>query len=370
MIYFDNASTSPLLPEVKQFIIDNLDVYGNPSSLHDKGYEAKEMLECARRTIAEYIHAKPEEIYFASSGTEANTQALYTGREISDSVLISSFEHPSINVAADSIFTNVKRILPNASGIINVDDFKTDLNDIKFISIMHANNELGSLQPIKQIVDVAHENGCIVHSDMVQSVGHVPIDIKHLGVDMASMSGHKFGAPKGIAVLYCNSDNNIFPFNLLKGGLQERGYRASTENVIGAAAMATALKISVDNLEKNTSKIVDMRWRIISKLIEFGNVEFNGSMASCLPGIINVSFKGLSGEEIQTMLNDRGIAVSTGSACHSGVKEPSVSLVSIGASNECMHGAIRISLSHNNTMDEVEEFVKNLKEVIEILKRY
>ncbi len=370
MIYFDNASTSMLLPEVKQFIIDNLDVYGNPSSLHNKGYEAKEMLENARTTIAECINAKPEDIYFVASGTEADTYALYTGRELSDSALISSFEHPAIDSAADSIFSNVTRVVPNVNGIIGIDEFEKELGKAKFASIMHVNNELGSIQKIKNISEVAHSKGCIIHSDMSQSAGHINIDIKDIGVDMASISGHKFGAPKGIAVLYCNSENNIFPYKLLKGGMQERGYRAGTENVIGAAAMALALKTSVDNLENNTNKILEMRWRIIARLIEFGDTVFNGSMASCVPGIINASFKGLSGEEIQLMLNDRGIAVSTGSACHSGSKEPSKSLVSIGTQKEYLHSAIRISLSHMNTINEVDCFIKNIKEVIEILRKY
>ena len=370
MKYFDNAATSPLLPEVKQFIIDNLDVYGNPSSLHGEGYKAKEMLENARSIIAEYIHANPEDIYFCSSGTEANTQALHTGSLRTSNIITSSFEHPAVDKTADYLFDTVEKIVPNINGVVNINDFDGKLDNDKFISIMHVNNELGSIQPIKEVVNIAHDNGCIVHSDMVQSIGHIPVDIKHTGVDMASMSGHKFGAPRGIAALYCNTENNIFPFSLLKGGLQERGYRAGTENVIGAAAMALALKISVDNLEKNTNKIIELRWRLLAGVLDIKDIKLNGSMTSCVPGIINVSFKGLKGDEIQSMLDDRGIAISTGSACHSGVSTPSSTLVSIDVPEEYLHSAIRISISHMNTMSEVEYFIKNLKEVVEILRKY
>lgn len=370
MIYLDNSATSPLLPEVKQFIIDNLDVYGNPSSLHSKGYEAKEMLENARQTIAECINACPEDIYFVSSGTEADTQALYTGNIKDDRILISSFEHPAVDVMAEHTFFTVKRIWPNINGIISANEFEKELDGIKFASIMHVNNEIGSIQPIKEITEVAHKNGCIIHSDMTQSMGHIHINIKDIGVDMATASSHKFGGLRSIGFLYCNAEKNIFPYKLLHGGHQERDFRAGTENVIGAAAMALALKISVDNLEKNTKKVLEMRERILSGLVKINGVRFNGSLTNCVPGIINVSFKGLRGDEIQAMLDERGIAVSTGSACHSGINTPSNTLISIDVPDEYIFGAIRISLSHMNTMEEIEEFIVHLKEVVEILRKY
>lgn len=366
MVYFDNAATSPLLPEVKQFIVDHLDCYGNPSSLYYKGYEAKELLEMARETIAGCIYARPEDIYFTSGSTEANAQAIFSHNL---DCAISSMEHPSVE---KNLLTNVhKKFYPNINGIISAENVDMNFgNPSKFVSIAHVNSELGVIQPIKEITEVVHKHNSIMHSDMTQSFGHIPVHIKDIGVDMASASGHKFGAPKGIGFLYCNTENNIFPIKVLDGGSQERGYRAGTENVIGAAAMALALKISVDNLEKNMKKVSKMKEYILAALVGISGVRFNGSFADCVPGIINVSFKGLRGDELQSMLDDRNIAVSTGSACHSGVNTPSNTLLSIQVPEEYIGGTIRISLSHMNTMDEAEEFIKNLKEVIEILRRY
>lgn len=365
MIYLDNAATSPLLPEVKQFIIDNLDVYGNPSSLYSKGYEAKEMLENARKTIAECINAKPEDIIFTSGSSESNA-TIINGYKDCD-CLTSSLEHPSV----EKNFNEISFVYPDLLGKINPQDVKKSLKKrTEFVSIVHANSEVGAIQPIKEIAEVVHQNGSLLHSDMTQTIGHISVDVKNLGVDFASASGHKFGAPRGIGFIYQNTSKNVFLSKLLFGGPQERGLRSGTENVLGAAAMALALKISVSNLEKNTKKIEKMRERIFYELVNFGEVRFNSPFAACIPGIINVSFKNLEGTEIQSMLDERGVAISTGSACHSGVKKPSNTLVSIGVPDDYIHGAIRISLSHMNTMDEVDEFLINLKEVIEILRKY
>lgn len=366
MIYFDNAATSPLLPEVKQFIVDHLDFYGNPSSLYYKGYEAKELLEGARETIAGCINAKPEDIYFTSGATEANAQAINSYRL---AYTISSMEHPSVE--KNLLVDNYEKFFPNINGIISAENVDKNFGDSKrFVSIAHVNSEIGVVQPIKEIAETVHKHNGIIHSDMTQSFGHIHIDIKDIGVDMASASGHKFGAPKGVGFLYCNTEKNIFPLKVFDGGQQERGYRAGTENVIGAASMALALKISVDNLEKNMKKVSKMKEHLLVGLYEIGGIRFNGSFADCVPGIINVSFKGLKGDEIQSMLDERGIAISTGSACHSGISTPSNTLLSIGVPEEYIGGTIRISLSHMNTIEEIEEFIRNLKEVIEILRRY
>ena len=370
LIYLDNAATSPILPEVKQFIIDNLDVYGNPSSLYQKGYEAKEMLENARQTIAEYINANPEDIFFTSGSTESNMQALNCALPLGG-IAISSMEHSSVQNNVYNKYHFIQTIKPDVYGIISANKLEKELADtVNTISVMYVNNEIGSIQPIKEITEIAHRKNCTMHSDMTQAFGHISIDIKDLGVDMASASGHKFGAPRGVGLLYCNTEKNISPSKLLRGGPQERGYRAGTENVLGAAAMALALKISVDNLEKNTKKIIKMRERIFYELVKFEDVRFNSPFANCIPGTINVSFKNLDGTEIQSMLDDRGIAISTGSACHSGIKKSSGTLVSIGVPKDYLHGAIRISLSHVNTMEEIDEFLINLKEVVTILRKY
>ena len=380
MIYFDNSSTKPLYPEVKKLIIDNLDEFGNASSLHDVGYSAYQKLEESREKIAALINAEPDEIYFTSGGSEADTQAIKTvlnSKNKNTHVITSSFEHPAVlNAINQCVYEDNNEIYAsyvNADehGLIKPNDIKICLhNNTKLISIMYVNNEIGTIQPIKEIVAVAHEHSALMHTDAVQAVGTIPIDVKDIGVDMLSASGHKFGAPKGIGFLYCR--RGITPYKLICGGQQENESRAGTQNVLWAMAMAKALEISYKHIDTTIGSgyVKYLNNMIIDSLFDIPDFRINGSAEHRVANIINVSFKGVSGEEIQTLMNERGFAISIGSACHNGSQEISETLKAIKVPDEYVHGTIRISLGCLNTVDEVRKFIKNLKEVVEILRKY
>lgn len=380
MIYLDNSATKPLYPDVKQLIIDSLNEFGNASSLYDKGYEAYKKLEESREKIAQIINVEPGEIYFTSGGSEADTQAIKTvmnSKNKNSHIVTSSFEHPAVLdtvhqcVYDDDNNIYASYVTPNENGLIAPEDVKVCIhNNTKLVSIMAANNEIGTIQPIKEIADVVHEHDVLVHTDAVQAIGNIPIDVKELGVDMLSASGHKFGAPKGVGFLYCRK--GLTPYKLIRGGQQENGYRAGTQNVLFAMAMAKALEISASHMKFNNScaYIGLLRDTIVNGLSDVDDWRINGSMEYRLPGNLNVSFKDVSGEEIQTLLNERGFSISIGSACHSGQAEISETLKSIKVPREYVNGTIRITLSDMNTMEEVQKFIKNLKEVVEILRKY
>lgn len=382
MIYLDNAATKPLYPDVKKLIIDNLDEFGNASSLYDIGYNAYKKLEESREIIASLINAEPNEIYFTSGGSEADSQAIKTvlnNKNKGAHVITSSFEHPAVLnainqcVNEDGNDINVRYVNPNISGLVDlnsIDSVMRGLHNKKLISIMYVNNEIGTIQPIKSITKLAHQYGAFMHTDAVQAVGTIPIDVKELGVDMLSASGHKFGAPKGIGFLYCK--NGIQPYKLVCGGLQENGYRAGTQNVLGAMAMAKALEISCKYIDAydGSGYVKHLRNMILDDIFNISGFRINGDPCGKVSGIINVSFEGVSGEEIQTLMNERGFAISTGSACHSGQAMISETLKAIQVPDEFVNGTIRISLGCLNTVEEVRKFTKNLKEVIEILRKY
>lgn len=377
MIYLDNASTMPMPIEVQNVIVNNINLYGNASSTHYKGLRVRQKLEDARTRIAELINAEPEEIYFTSGGSEANTQAIRTGAFEGGHIITSSFEHPSVCDAIHQFVYEensgacVSYVQPDIIGLINPKSVESCIhNNTKLISIMIVNNEIGTLQPIQEIAEIANKHEVFMHTDAVQAMGHWKIDVKELGVDLLSASGHKFGAPIGTGFLYCKK--GLKPYKLIRGGGQENDSRAGTQNVIGAMAMAKALEIACANLDtdRGSSHIREMYNEIVYHLSNIENSRINGSLIDRVPNNINVSFMGLDGEEIQSLLNERNICVSTGSACHSGDKKVSETLKAIKVPDEYVNGTIRISLSDMNTMDEVNEFIKNLKEVIEILKRY
>lgn len=380
MIYFDNAATKNMYPDVKKLIVDNIDEFGNASSLYDVGYSAYKKLEESREKIATLINAEPSEVYFTSGGSEANTQALKTllnSKNKNAHIVTSSFEHPSILdtihqcVNEDDNGIDVAFVYPDEHGRINVNDFNSCLqHNTRLVSIMTINNEIGTIQPVGEIAEMAHKNGALMHTDAVQAVGTIPINTKALGIDMLSASGHKFGAPKGIGFLYCKK--GIRPYKLIRGGLQENGSRAGTQNVLWAMAMAKALEISCKHLDSNigNSYVKYMRDAIIDSLADVSDWRINGDMNYRSTGNLNISFKDVSGEEIQTLLNERGIAISVGSACHSGEVAISETLKAIKVPEEYVGGTIRISLSDMNTFEEIHKFTKNLKEVVEILRKY
>ena len=384
-IYFDNAATTPLYPQVKEVMIKLLDEYGNASALYSQGFKAAERLEKARCDIAQYIGAKPEEVYFTSGGSESDTQALMTIINSSSSdgtIITSNIEHSAVLNTANRINNeyphhNIILVPCNHRGFVKEVSLQKCFNNNKsglvntLVSIMMVNNEIGTIQDIKELTKVAHWNKAIMHTDATQAMGHIPIDVSDLNVDMLSASAHKFHGPKGVGFLYCKSD--ITPYNLICGGSQERGRRAGTENVAGIVGMAEALKIATRRMEASIVYVTALKkriedWASASQLKD--SIFFNTPRYCTAPGILNISFVGLSGQEIQSMLNERNISISTGSACHSGENKPSHVLQAIDNTPETLEGAIRISLSEMNTMQEVEMFLQELEAVINILTRY
>lgn len=373
MVYFDNAATTPLWPEVQQLISNNLDKFGNASTLYEYGYEARQALEQARATIAELIHAEPEEIYFTSGGSEADTQAIFTFcNKRHFHVVSSSIEHPAVSDAIalcrkwfDGSSTYVHP--EDRTGLIHFDDVnKAITNNTTLVTCMAVNNEIGTTQQIDMLSDVAHKCNKPFFADCVQLFPHCKVDVRVFGADMMSASAHKFGGPKGVGFLYCKKDYT--PIKLIRGGGQERGCRAGTENVLGAMAMAEALTVTYD---KNDCGYLSELCATLSNELKTSGLHYieNGDIYNT-NGIRSISFKNLRGDEIQAMMEDRGFAISTGSACHSGVFIPSDTMRSVRCPAEYINGTIRISLSVRNTKEEVISFVQALKEVIQILEDY
>lgn len=370
MVYLDNAATTKPYKEVVELFLENVDEFGNPSSLHDYGFRAKQKLEEARETIAQLVNCEPDEVIFTSGGSEANTQAIMSAmRGPYDHAVCSAFEHDSVNDALTG--RNVTFVNPDSLGYIRVEDMeKAITNNTTLVACMAINNELGVIQDVEEMGYMAHSHGKIFFSDGVQLFPHFKCDFKNSGIDMISASSHKFFGFKGQGFLICS--NKITPYKLIKGGMQERGHRGGTENVLGAITTAKALEVTIKQKKNNYyNSIFDLESIIHNQFYdEDKDVRFNGDYLATVPGFINMSFKNLRGDEIQSMMNERGFAISTGSACHSGSAVPSRTLMAIGCPEEYINGTIRISMSVDNTEEEIKDFVKNLKEVVEILRKY
>lgn len=375
-VYADNAATTKLsktsLDAMMPFFTD---VYGNPSSLHSLGQTAKENLEESRELIADIIGSKPREIYFTSGGSEADNQAIrtaaYIGKRKGKTHIISSkFEHHAVLhtlKALEKEGFSVTLLDVYADGIVKPADVENAIgDDTCLVTIMTANNEIGTIQPIAEIGKICREKDVLFHTDAVQAVGHIPVNVNDLNVDMLSVSAHKFHGPKGIGFLYVKSGITIT--NLIEGGAQERGKRAGTENLAAIAGMAAALKDAVDKLEENTYKITAMRDRLIEGLQGIERSRINGNLQNHLPGTLNMCFEGIEGESLLLLLNMRGICASSGSACTSGSLDPSHVLLAIGVPVEIAHGSLRLSLSEYNTMEEIEHIIKTVPEVVAYLR--
>lgn len=375
-VYADNAATTKLsktsLDAMMPFFTD---VYGNPSSLHSLGQTAKENLEESRELIADIIGSKPREIYFTSGGSEADNQAIrtaaYIGKRKGKTHIISSkFEHHAVLhtlKALEKEGFSVTLLDVYADGIVKPADVENAIgDDTCLVTIMTANNEIGTIQPIAEIGKICREKDVLFHTDAVQAVGHIPVNVNDLNVDMLSVSAHKFHGPKGIGFLYVKSGITIT--NLIEGGAQERGKRAGTENLAAIAGMAAALKDAVDKLEENTYKITAMRDRLIEGLQGIERSRINGNLQNHLPGTLNMCFEGIEGESLLLLLNMRGICASSGSACTSGSLDPSHVLLAIGVPVEIAHGSLRLSLSEYNTMEEIEHIIKSVPEVVAYLR--
>ena len=363
MIYLDNAATTPICDAAKKAIMEHLDDFGNPSSVHELGYKARMLIEDARERIAKCINAEPNEIYFTSGGSEADTWALNGMCS-----LTSSIEH-------HAIYPTFK-FKVNSNGIADLEDIKRRLLEnkmyspvkINLVSCMMVNNEIGTMQPIKEIVNIAHENDAIFHTDAVQAVGHTPIDVKYIGCDMLSASGHKFGAPKGVGFLYVKNGIKMRP--LIRGGKQEKSIRGGTENVLGIIAMAAALEYSVNRMDVINESIYTLRNMLLNTLLNIDGVYLNGSLDNRVASNINIRVDGVKGEDVVSMCDQYGICISSGSACNEGVPTPSHVLKAIGFTDEEALSSIRITLGHQNTFEEINTAAKTITEVIKILRKY
>lgn len=377
-IYADNAATTKMSEAAVQTMVQSVnDFYGNPSSLYMLGQRAKEKLEEARCCISEIINATPREIIFTSGGSEADNQALLTAAEIGAKkgkkhIVSSAFEHHAVLHTLKKLEKNdfeVTLLPVHENGIVVVEELENAIrNDTCLVTIMIANNEIGTIQPIKEIGEVCRRRGVIFHTDAVQAAGHLPIDVQKMNIDMLSASAHKFHGPKGVGFLYVKKGIPIS--NLIEGGAQERGKRAGTENLAGAMSMVTALQESVESMEKNNAHMKEVRDYIIKGLSEIPHSALNGDAEKRLSGNVNFSFEGIEGESILILLDQKGISASSGSACTSGALDPSHVLLAIGRIHDVAHGSLRLSIGEDITFEEADYIIKNVKEIVEHLRGF
>ncbi len=375
-VYADNAATTSVSKAALDAMLPYLtDYYGNPSSLYAFGQKATEALQASRETVAKYLNADPKEIYFTSGGSEADNQAIVSAarlgaRKGKKHLISTQFEHHAVLHTLAKLEKEgfeVTLLDPHSDGVIRIEDVKNALrDDTCLVTIMFANNEIGTVQPIEEIGALCRERKVLFHTDAVQAAGHMPIDVKAMNIDMLSMSGHKFHAPKGVGVLYAKKGTVLT--NIIEGGAQERGKRAGTENVAGIVAMAAALKESCDHMEENTAKIIPMRDKLFAELSKIPHSKINGSLEHHVPGTVNMCFEGIEGESLLLMLDDQGICASSGSACTSGSLDPSHVLLSLGIPHEIAHGSLRLSIGEYNTMEEIDHIIEVVPKVVEYLR--
>lgn len=377
-IYADNAATTKMSDAAIETMTRYMkDCFGNPSSLYTIGQKAKEELENARAEIARLINAEPREIIFTSGGSEADNQALLSaallGKKKGKKHIISSaFEHHAILHTLNKLekYGFEVTLLPvHENGIIVPDELEKAIReDTCLVTIMTANNEIGTIQPIERIGEICKKHGVIFHTDAVQAVGHLHIDVKKQNIDMLSASAHKFHGPKGVGFLYAKK--GIILSNLIEGGAQERSKRAGTENVPGIAAMTTALKEAVENMDKHNANMKEIRDYLIEGLSEIPHSALNGDAERRLAGNVNFSFEGIEGESILILLDQKGISASSGSACTSGALDPSHVLLSIGRIHDVAHGSLRLSIDENIEKAEADYIISSVKEVVEHLRSF
>lgn len=378
MIYADNAATTKMSEAAVKTLTELIGTtYGNPSSLYSFGQEAKEVLEQARADVAEAIGATAKEIIFTSGGSEADNQALISAaaigaRKNKKHIISTKFEHHAILHTLKKLEKEgfeVTLLDVHENGLVRPEEVENAIReDTALVTVMYANNEIGTIQPIREIGAICRKHGVIFHTDAVQAVGHIKVNVEEDNIDMLSASGHKFHGPKGTGFLYVKK--GIALTNLIEGGAQERGKRAGTENVPGIASMATALKESVAALDDYKAKLTPVRDRIIKGLSEIPHSALNGDAVSRVPSNINFCFEGIEGESLLLLLDDKGIAASSGSACTSGSLDPSHVLLAIGRVHDVAHGSLRLSLGEDITDEDADYIVKSVKEVVEYLRGF
>ena len=378
MIYADNAATTKMSRAAIDAMVACLENdYGNPSSLYALGQNAKERLEQARAEIAAVIGAEPREITFTSGGSEADNQAIRSAAALGKKkgrthIISTAFEHHAVLHTLKALGEegfDVTLLDVHEDGLVRVEELEAAIReDTCLVTVMFANNEIGTIQPIREIGAICKKHGVLFHTDAVQAVAHVPINVKEDNIDMLSSSAHKYHGPKGIGFLYARKGVRLT--NLIEGGAQERGKRAGTENLAAVVGMAAALKESSANLEKNSAHMTALRDRLIAGLSEIPHSALNGDAAQRLPGNVNFCFEGIEGESLLLLLDDRGICASSGSACTSGSLDPSHVLLAIGRVHDVAHGSLRLTIGEDTTPEDIDYLVTNVKEVVEYLRSF
>ncbi len=376
MIYLDNAATTKMSKTAINSMLPYMDnIYGNPSSLHSAGQQAAEVLADARQRIADCIGASSNEIIFTSGGSEADNQAIISAAKSGEKkekkhIISTAFEHHAVLHTLKKLEKEgfeITLLDVHENGIITPQQVESAIRpDTCLVTVMYANNEIGTIQPIEEIGKICREKGVLFHTDAVQAAGHLHIDVKEQNIDMLSLSAHKFHGPKGIGILYARK--GVVLTNIIDGGAQERGKRAGTENIPAIVGMATALEEACKNIDKNAEKLVSLRDRLIEELSEIPHSVLNGDAKKRLPGNVSFCFEGIEGESLLLLLDDKGICASSGSACTSGSLDPSHVLLAIGRIHDIAHGSLRLSLSEENTQAEIDYTVKAVKEVVEYLR--
>ena len=378
MIYADNAATTKMSEAALNTMISVIhENYGNPSSLYSIGQRAKETLEEARRSIAEVIGAEPREILFTSGGSEADNQAILSaaaiGRKNGKTHIISSaFEHHAVLHTLEKLKKEGFEITladVHENGIVRPEEVEKAIRpDTCLVTIMYANNEIGTIQPIREIGKICRAHGVLFHTDAVQAIGHIPVNVETDQVDLLSASAHKFHGPKGVGFLYVRKGIRVT--SLIEGGAQENGKRAGTENVPGIAAMATALKEAAARMQEDAVSLTAKRDRLIQGLRRIPHSALNGDEAHRLPGNVNFCFEGIEGESLLLLLDDKGIEASSGSACTSGSLDPSHVLLAIGRVHDVAHGSLRLSIGEDLTDADIDTMIRSVGEVVEYLRSF
>ena len=378
MIYADNAATTRMSDAALNTLIElSKENYGNASSLYSLGQRSKEILEKAREDVAKVINAQPREILFTSGGSEADNQAIRSAAELGKTkgkkhIISSAFEHHAVLHTLAKLEKEgfeVTLLPVHEDGLVRPEELAAAIREeTALVTIMYANNEIGTIQPIRELGAICRERGVLFHTDAVQAIGHISVDVERDNIDMLSASAHKFHGPKGSGFLYFRKGIRLT--NLIEGGAQERGKRAGTENVPGIAAMATALTEAAETLSERAKVTQEKRDRLIKGLLQIPHSALNGDAVKRLPSNVNFCFEGIEGESLLLLLDDRGIAASSGSACTSGSLDPSHVLLAIGRVHDVAHGSLRLSIGDDITDEEVDYIVKNVREVVEYLRGF
>lgn len=375
-IYLDNAATTRMsLAAVNGMLPYLQEIYGNPSSLHSVGQAAAEALQDARQRIAALIGCEAGEIYFTSGGSEADNQAILSAAAIGQRkgkkhIISTAFEHHAVLHTLEKLEKQgfeVTLLDVHKNGLIQAEQVKKAIRtDTCLVTVMYANNEIGTIQPVAQIGEICREAGVLFHTDAVQAVGHIPVNVTEQKIDMLSFSAHKFHGPKGVGVLFARK--GILLNSLIEGGAQERGKRAGTENIPGIMGMTAALEEACRKLDENRERITLLRNRLFEGLSQIPRSVINGDTVSRLPGNVSFCFEGIEGESLLLLLDDKGICASSGSACTSGSLDPSHVLLAIGRPHEIAHGSLRLTLSEDNTEEEIAKTIKAVQETVTYLR--